>query len=158
MKLVHSPHSLKRSDRIALLYLVALLIPTILFSGCEAHTKKQKEEMEKVKEEQKEETEMMPQRREIQLNETVEFEFNADGLWHPAPFGAVQDQSFRVVGAGSSQFLSSSIEFRIGTLPQIISGQTDFVISHTGGFSFRVRTPKEGGYKGPVKVQLTRLS
>ena len=103
--------------------------------------------------------------RALEVNESVVFEFEPDGAWHPSPYVAYNRHRLRFTAVGEASHLPYRlIEYRIGRLStmsgpliQVLAERNQFNVTRSGVIAFRLSPAKAPDYKGGVQVEIARL-
>jgi hypothetical protein len=146
----------RRVRRVLLLALPAILL-TLPLAGC-AQRRQARELKDRREKEKDMEAQIAPHRQPLAVNESVVYEFEADGLWHPAPIAIYSGQRIKIIPAGTSAALGKGvIEFRIERRRQNVTDRSEFVVTQPGRLSFRLDPKKAPGFIGKVQASVTRL-
>lgn len=128
-------------------------------ASCEmaGYNKRKKELKERVEKERKEEEEVAPKRRGLEVGEVIVHTFVIDNFWHPAPYAFGYDEVIDIKAHGASKALRQGVvQVRIGDSNMVVSKQSEFKVSEPGAVSFKVDPLRAGTYKGDCEVEITR--
>ena len=138
-------------------FIVIALGAIVALSGCRF--------MEPHDHEEEEEAEPPAETRALEVNESIVFEFEADGAWHPSPYVAYNRHRLRFTAVGEAAHLPYRlIEYRIGRLStmsgpliQVLAERNTFNVTRSGVIAFRLSPAKAPDYRGGVEVEIARL-